>query len=243
MGGGKTSAVEIAEEIAGARERVWISARERHPPRPEGRLLGRDTHDWFRPIERALPRWLTGSWCAAPKTHPASGDSFSALRRLGRIDVRPAITSILRNNACRVSGCRSAIDVDLIVTATGFRLSTRRFSPARGGASPQAVTSEHGTARACHGRASSSSGPLVRVEPRQRVPARHRARRTSRGGSDRRAPVSNYLVHVPRRDTSGRMLPALLPSRVVSELGTRQPSCVVCPAWTPSRGGNAIRQV
>ena len=123
--GGGSSAVEIAEQAAGAGRRVWVAARSGIKVLPR-KLLGVDVHFWVAPLAK-LPTWMDRRRCERPPTLPATDLGFSAFRRSGAITVRPALRAVEGAEARFADG--SAATVDLVVLATGFRFDTP-FVPA-----------------------------------------------------------------------------------------------------------------
>lgn len=115
--GGATSAVEIAEEAAGAGIHVTISARSgvRITPRT---VLGVDVHHWVRPLEW-IPPALARHHCDTAPVKPAADAGFARLRAEGRIEVRPGIAGSSRDEVQFEDGTRASFD--LAVAATGYR--------------------------------------------------------------------------------------------------------------------------
>jgi putative flavoprotein involved in K+ transport len=116
--GGATSAVEVAEECAGAGLPVVVGARSGVRLTPQ-RILGRDIHDWAYLFFERLPRWLFGSYCGRRPTLPGEDLGFSQFRRQGLITVRPAVTRFEGAAAVFADGARQEFDV--VVLATGYR--------------------------------------------------------------------------------------------------------------------------
>jgi putative flavoprotein involved in K+ transport len=123
--GGAHSAVEIAEEAARAGRRVWVAARRGiHVAREK--LWGVDIHRWIGPLEH-VPPWLAARYCDRRPTLPGTDRGFSSLRRAGKIAVVGAPARIERGRVVLVDG--SAVEVDRVVLATGYRFDVPFVPP------------------------------------------------------------------------------------------------------------------
>jgi hypothetical protein len=146
--GGGTSAVELAEESAGAALDVTLAVRGKMRLAPST-LLGRDVHHYIGPLER-LPPWLARGYCARRPTLPASDHGFSRLRAAGRVTVRPGLAHLEEGGrATFVDGTSAAFD--RIVAATGYRFETPFLPPEVERAPAGQVVARHNESRSWPG--------------------------------------------------------------------------------------------
>jgi len=126
--GGATSAIEIAEEAAGAGLAVTLAVRSRiHVARQT--FLGRDVHHWIGPVA-GLPSWVARGYCANRPTLPGTDRGFARLRAGGKIAVREALlTHVDPGGEAWFSDGGDRATFAGIIAATGYQFATP-FLPA-----------------------------------------------------------------------------------------------------------------
>jgi putative flavoprotein involved in K+ transport len=124
--GGGTSAVQIAEECAGAQLRVAVATRRRVRLMPR-HILGVDLHGLADSLAARLPRWVLGSHCGKRHALPSTDRGFRRFRRKGLISVRGPVARFEGPIAVFTDGSREPFDA--VVLATGYRFATP-FLPA-----------------------------------------------------------------------------------------------------------------